>query len=120
LESEPNDAGARNWEVYPLPDESADWGDGQYRVYVPYWRFLPDLVADGDTNWFTTHAEEFIVKMAAAEGFFYDWDEERGTLWEAKAGSELRDAVVRDKQELLAGVDTFVPHMGQNEPRVRL
>lgn len=120
LDTEPSDTGARNWEVFPMPDDNSDHVDGQYRIYVPYWRFLPDLSADGDTNWFTVHAEEFIIKQAAAEGFFYDWDEQRGTFWANLAGGELRDAVARDKQEMLAGFDTLVPHQGQYTPRVRL
>jgi hypothetical protein len=40
-------------EVYPYPDGRSDYGDGQYRLYIPYYGYLADLTAKGDTNFFT-------------------------------------------------------------------
>lgn len=74
-----------NIEVYPFPDGQSDWNDGQYRIKVPYWRFLPDLSAGADHNWFTDKCDRFIVDYAAADAFGLDWDEEREEVWRRKA-----------------------------------
>lgn len=120
LEAEESDTGTCNIEVFPLPDGFSDYSGGQYRIYIPYNRYLPDLAADGDQNWFTINAEEYLVKRAVAEAFFDDWDENRGTIWAQRAQEELHDVVLADKRAKLAGVDTLVPHWrGANAPRVR-
>lgn len=77
-----------NIEVYPYPDGQSDWTTspaGEYRVNVPYWAFLPDLSADGDTNWFTQNAERFIVDFATARGFMMNYDEQRANFWYQQA-----------------------------------
>jgi len=74
-----------NIEVYPFPDGQSDWGDGQYRIKVPYWRYLPDLSAGGDHNWFTDNAARFIIDHATADAFGLDWDEQREASWRVKA-----------------------------------
>src|SRR5271155_4140872 len=33
-----------NIETFPFPDGSSDWSDGNYRVHIPYFRYLPALV----------------------------------------------------------------------------
>jgi hypothetical protein len=120
IESEPSDLGVRNWEVWPLPDGASDYTDLEYRVYVPYYRYLPALENDGDTNWFTQNAEEYIVMRAQAEAFGTDWDEERMTMWLQRSETEFRDVVMKDKQSRLAGVKTLVPHwQGANAVRLR-
>lgn len=77
-----------NIEVYPYPDGLSDWTTaptGEYRVRVPYWRYVPALVASGDTNWFTENATQFIVDFATARGFMIDWDENRASFWMTQA-----------------------------------
>lgn len=120
LDTEPSDTGAHNFEVYPFSDGASDWSDGQYRIYIPYFRFLPDLVNPSDTNWFTVNCEEYLVKKATAEGFYMDWDEARAAVWEKRALTELGDAVKLDKLARLGATDTLVPlWRGANQPRVR-
>ncbi len=113
LRSEPSDdLGTTVFEIYPLPDGLslyADTSAGEYRVVVPYWKYLTALSANGDQNWFTNNAEEFIKYQAAAEGFFHDHDEERGTLWTQKAQAKLKDIMLRDKILRLSGVQALVP-----------
>lgn len=106
------DSGAANLELYPLPDGNSLYeapNAGEYRIRIPYWKFLTELSAAGDTNWFTVHANEWIVWMAAAEGFFSDHDEERGTLWTQKAMGKWQEIVKRDKLEQVAMVTHLVP-----------
>ena len=105
-----NVANARNFEIYPLPDGNSDYNDGEYRIRVPYWKFLPDLVADGDINWFTVYAEDYLINMATAEGFAIDWDEDRMALWTQKAAVKEKEAIKHDKVQQLAGIDILVPH----------
>lgn len=92
LDPEPtDDAGARTWEVFPFPDGLSDWSGGEYRVVVPYWRFVTALSGNTDENWFTSNAEWYLVFQATAEAFFLDWDEARGQLWATRAGGFAPD-----------------------------
>lgn len=73
-----------NVEVYPNPDGLSDWTAapaGEYRINVPCWTMLPNLVASGDHNWFTDNATGFILDYATARGFQLDWDEARAQFW---------------------------------------
>jgi hypothetical protein len=119
LQSEPTDTGASNWETWPLPDGNSDYSDGQYRISIPYWRYLPALAADTDTNWFTVNAEMYIILRATAAGFGLDWDKENETLWLALANDKYKEVVQLDKLARLAGIDTLVPHTdGAASPQV--
>src|SRR5271166_775668 len=104
------DMGFLNMEIYPFPDGLSDWSDGQYRIYVPYWRYLPELSASGDHNWFTDWGDSFLIDYASMRGFELDWDEQRATYWRAEAlgpkwdgftystlGGTCRNLINRDK-----------------------
>jgi hypothetical protein len=116
----PADDGTRQWDIYPIPDGNSDYVDGEYRIKVPYWRYLPALVADGATNWFTENAEEYLVNKATAEAFALDWDENRMAIWEAKADIRYKEAVKQDKLYRVSAVRDFVPMKSGNDPRLRL
>jgi hypothetical protein len=120
-QSEPSSTlGASNMHVYPLPDGLSDYDDGEYRITMPYWKYLPALTADGSTDWFTVNAEEYIYKRALAEGFALDWDEEREALWLQKAENEFKKIVKKDRMRKLVGMNTLVPHwQGANNPLIR-
>lgn len=94
-------------EVWPYSDGGSDYVDGEYRVRVPYWKFLAELSADGDTNWFTTNAEDWLVAKATADGFSIDWDEERMAIWEQRAAAEYAEVVIRDKRLILSGMESL-------------
>lgn len=87
-----DDNETRTVEVGPLPDVSqSDWSDGEYRIIIPYYRYLPGLVNDIDENWFTTFGEEALIFMATGFGFMADWDEERATGWFQLATTKIRE-----------------------------
>jgi len=118
--TEPSDTGAASWEIYPLPNGFSDWTGGEYRVYVPYWRYFPLLSADTDTNWFTVNAEEWLVYRATSEAFALDWDENRMTLWLQKAVVVQNEIIQTDKKQILSSVKTLVPlWQGVNQPNLR-
>ena len=123
LLSEPTDElGTTNLEVYPLPDGLslyANTSAGQYRIVVPYWKYLTVLSANGDTNWFTVNADEYIKYQAASEGFFHDHDEERGTFWAQKAAQQWNDILLRDKYLKLSGVRELWPSGNAAGSRLR-
>jgi hypothetical protein len=122
-----------NIEVYPFSDGNSDWATspvGQYRIKVPYWRYLPDLSAGGDHNWFTDWCDRFIVDYATADAFALDWDEQRSSYWMAKAvgpnwdgftyntlGGWARQAINRDSSIKFAPGKTLVPRRDVNAPR---
>lgn len=110
--------------VYPTPDGLSDFPDGEYRITVPYWRFLPALSAGSDHNWFTDNGRQFIQDWATAEAFRMDWNEDRANYWQnqADAGGDTRSPShwktlrQRDITNQLSGVDTLVPHLGADDP----
>jgi hypothetical protein len=100
------------FEVYPLPDGLSLYANssaGEYRIRVPYWKFLPALTGSG-TNWFTANAEEWIVFEATSDGFFMDHDEQRGTLWAQRASAKWADVLLADKRLRLSPVTHLVPN----------
>lgn len=102
-------------EVWPLPDAASDYPDGEYRVTMPYWKYLPALAASGDTNWFTINAPQYIINWVVAEGFAIDWDENRANYWSQRADKEALRAILTGKKQYLSMTDTLVPHLGALE-----
>jgi len=115
LDAEPDVFNARSFEVYPSPDGNSDYGDGEYRVVIPYWRYLPSLSAGGDANWFTIRADDWLVYQAAGYCFLIDHDPTNATLWFQLAAGEFKDVVSEDKSSRIANVTEFVPHKGARE-----
>jgi hypothetical protein len=95
------DFAADEFSVFPFPDGASLWTDGEYRVTIPYWKFLPALVDDGDTNWFTNNMTNFVTEWAIAEGFLLNWDEERAGVWLTKAQVNFNRGKKFDKRAKL-------------------
>lgn len=112
------DDGADAFLIYPYPDALSDYADGEYRITVPYWKYLDALAGDADTNWFTSNAEQWIIYQSVSEGFFANEDEQRAQLWERRAMREYADVLLADKRRRLANVETFVPHLGARRPHL--
>lgn len=76
-----------NIEVYPFPDGSSDWSDGNYRINIPYYRYLPALAAGTDTNWFCIDGPqaEFVVRYGVWMGFMANEDEQRAMIHQKQA-----------------------------------
>ncbi len=97
--SEPTDeAGTKNFEVWPLPDQLSLYTDTNYRIVVPYWKYLALLTNPGDTNWFTNNAEEWIVYNAASQAFLLNWDEKRVAVWAQQASKAFKEVIDADKR----------------------
>jgi hypothetical protein len=113
LRGEPtNEAGASNFEVWPLTDSLSLWADsdpGEYRVYIPYWKYMAELAADGDSNWFTTNAADWLEWQATSHGFFADWNDESAQVWTTRAGTVMQRIVSADKRFRWSGVKTLYP-----------
>ena len=106
--------------VYPLPDGNSDYDNGEYRISIPYYAYVTPLAASGDSNWFTTNAEEWLIFQATAEAFFTDWDENRGAIWTQRAASKMDEVKMQDKRYRLSGVREIIPHwQGARKPFVR-
>lgn len=109
-------------QVYPLPDGLSDWPDGEYRIQIPYFRYLPNLIQTTDSNWLTLqpHGEHFIIDWATAEGFALDWDTGHEQEWKAKAELSLKHIVMSDKKFRLSAVNELAfHHRGVYQGRIR-
>ena len=85
-------------EVYPYSDGRSDWPDTQYRLFLPYWAKSPDLVLAGDTNWWTTHAADYVTWHATGMGQFFNESEEAAGKWVALAEAQFVQLRVEDKR----------------------
>lgn len=118
LESDPSDQyNAMTLNVYPLPDGYSTWSDGEYRLYVPYYKYLADLSAAGDHNWLTDNGREFIVNYATQLAFLADWNYEAAAVWKQLAIEKFNALVKRDKTYRLSGHDTLVVTLDVNASR---
>jgi hypothetical protein len=106
-------------EVFPYPDGLSDYTNGEYRVTVPYWKFVGKLIADGDTNWFCDNAEQWIIYQAVSEAFYANEDENRAATWEKRAMAQYNDVLLADKRRRLAETTTLVPHLGAYMPHTQ-
>ena len=98
-----------NFEVYPFPDSNSLWGDGDYRVHLPYWKYLADLSADGSSNWFTDNADLYVLYSAVSRAFALNFDEDRAERWALRAAQEQGAAVKADKRSRLTRRFTITP-----------
>lgn len=110
-----DDAGAVVLNVYPLPDGTSDYPDGEYRVSVPYWKYLPELTGDADTSWLLNEGEAYLEAMATQYGFSKDWDEGRARYWQQEAAREWADLMLRDKYLQLSQMETLSIQTGPYE-----
>jgi hypothetical protein len=106
-------------DVFPLPDDEADWDNGNWRLAVPYWKHMTAMSADADTNWFTQNAEYYVIWKALAIGFAWNRDEERAALYETKAERQFQRAKNQDKLSQLPDKLTRAVHKDvyAGEPR---
>lgn len=101
----------------PLPDGASDWTDGEYRLRVPYWAYLP-AVTGAQTNWITENLSRWVLYQSVASAFMMDWNEERGRQWEAVALREWLRVTKIEKINRLGGIDELVPHSGARAPQL--
>lgn len=104
---------------FPFSDGLSDYSDGEYRITIPYWKYIANLIADTDSNWFTTNAEDWIVFRATAYAFYADHDEQRAQIWMQRAAQEYQDTMLIDKDRRLAETNTLVPHLGALPPHLQ-
>lgn len=105
--------------VLPYPDLLSDWDDGNYKIYIPYYKYSPLLVNDGDTNWLANNADDYIIEKATGEALKKDWDYNGASVWLQSAENKFIEIRNTDKKLRLSGVTTLVPHWeGANQSMV--
>ena len=122
LQADESELGAGNFEVYPTPDGLADYSDGEYRITIPYWRYMTRLSGLSDTNWFLNNddAVQYLIRDAVAQGFELNEDDIRSDRWIQRQGEALSNLILADKRKWLSYSDTMAVHLGANEPMVEL
>jgi hypothetical protein len=107
-----DDFNSRTISVYPLPDGASDYPDGEYRITIPYYRYLSPLVGGSDHNWITDQpsGEQYIIAWAASEGHALNWDYQKMAVHRASAEIHKKDVKNADKRFRLSSVREWVPH----------
>lgn len=98
--------------VYPKPDAESDYGDGAYRLRVPYYARLADLAEGTDENWWTTNAPWYLIFQAVGEGLGRNREDGRDTTYFAKAEREYQLARKIDIQSTMRETTTLIPRRG--------
>lgn len=112
--------GVWTFSLAPYPDTNSDWDDGNYRIIIPSYVYTADLTLDGDNNWFTNNARDYIVYKATGEAFGRDWDYDSMAIWLQRASEKLKEIRKADKLNRVSSVDALVPMWeGANQPQVR-
>ncbi|TVR78987.1 MAG: hypothetical protein EA405_13635 [Rhodospirillales bacterium] len=93
--------------VWPLPDGRSQWGDGEYRLRVPYWRFLPPMTAGATESFFTRDMGWALVFLAVADGMIFNREEERAAVFISKAEQEIGRAVGLDRRSRIGERQTL-------------
>lgn len=121
LRGEPSDElGTSAFEIWPLPDGLSDITGGEYNIYIPYWKYLTPLSADGDQNWLTVNGEQYIVEDAAAAAFAQDWDLGQQAAHLKLAQLFKQRLIKHDKMLRLSTIDILTPKwQGAKTPRLR-
>ena len=78
-------------------------------LHLPYWKYLADLSADGDSNWFTDNATLYVLYSAVSRAHALNFDEERSDKWALRAAQQQGEAVKRDKRSRLTRKLTITP-----------
>ena len=98
-------------DVYPLPDTESEWTNGNYRVVVPYWKYLADLSQDADENFFTEQAPYYCIWKAVELGLKWNRDE-RAQSYALDAEREFKKLVRKDKLSRLPDRLALAVHKG--------
>ena len=102
-----SDNGTMTIRQYPKPDGASDYGDGEYRISIPYWRRLPALSAADDSNWFTDQVPLWFRWYGLAYGSDMNIDDPRAQKYLALAEAEFTRARQADKIAQIASADTL-------------
>jgi hypothetical protein len=119
-QSEPTDEtlGTRNFLMAPLPNQNSLYTDGNYRIFIPYWKYLALLSASGDQNWFTVNAEEWLTYQAASLAFLANEDEQAAAAWAQVAASKYQDVLSTDKDSRVADAgEVLIPRRDADRPK---
>jgi hypothetical protein len=106
--------------VYPLSDSASDYTDGQYRIVVPYYKYLSEFSSDGDSNVATLDRRlvRFMVDWATKLGHEMNWDAPKAEQWATLAEKEWIKIKGKEGEVALMGLDVLVPHQGADDPRM--
>lgn len=81
--------------VRPTPDQS-----NYYQIDVVGWKYPGELVADGDTNDFTTNYSQLLERMVTARGWLHFGEDRRAQQWKSLADEALVYAIAVDVERM--------------------
>lgn len=74
--------------VFPLPDGNSLNGDGEYRINIPYWKYLPELTGS-QSNFFIDRMKNAVTYKAAAMGFYDNDYQNMGDRMEVRSENQF-------------------------------
>ncbi len=104
------------FDSYPYPDNQSDHGDGNYRITIPYWKYLDVLTADDDTDWITENLQWAVHSHALAWGFLLNEDEDRAAVWIQLAEQEIDRRMGQEKRKQVKRSGILTPRRDVNAP----
>lgn len=99
--------GSSTFQVYPKSDSLSQFLGGEYRVTIPYWKLIPDLSGNGDTNWFTVFADKYLRLHALGNATLLNIDEQRASIYLRAADVEAARLISADKMTRVQQPEAF-------------
>lgn len=75
---------------YPFPDNRSLYGDGNYRLNLPYYALSAAMVADSDSNFIANNASFYVIYRATHYGMLFNRDEDRALAYAALAEQQYK------------------------------
>lgn len=86
-----------SFQVYPASDGLSKQVGGEYPITISYWKWIPKLVADADSNWFTVNADKYLRLHAIGWGHMLNLEEGRASAYLQAAEVEAARIISADK-----------------------
>lgn len=93
--------------VYPYPSSAVT-----DTITIPYWRYLPELSGDSDTDFITQNLEWVVLFHALSIGFRLNQDNEQATTYAVMAEAEFKKERNLDKKKKFGRSGVLRPRTG--------
>ena len=107
---------ATGFNVYPFPDTLSDHANGNWRITIPYYKYLTELSADGDNDFLTNNLQWAIHAHALGFAFLLNQDEARATVWIQVAENQMKSDIRQEKKKKFKRSGILRPRRDVNAP----
>ena len=101
---------------YPFPDTQSLYGDGNYRLNLPYYALSAAMVDGSDSNFITNKSQFYVIYRATHYGMLFNRDEARAIVYATQAEQQYQILKRVDKKGRVRRRDELTISLGANQP----